>query len=80
MSLDEYWNLNGRQLEKHLEAYKKRKEEHLKEQDFLNHLLGRYIAYAFNDPKKYPKKPFLEKTNKHAMTDEEMEREAMKWG
>ena len=29
-------------------------------QDSLNHMLGRYIGYAVNDPKKYPKEPFLE--------------------
>ena len=28
--------------------------------DSLNYLLGKYISFAFNDVKHYPKKPFLE--------------------
>jgi hypothetical protein len=44
-------------------------------------LLGKYLIYAFNDPRKYPTKPFLSKViddkpaNK-VMTPEEMERVA----
>jgi len=41
-----------------------------------NYNLGKYIAYAVNDPKKYPKKPFLSELNslgKKEMTDKEME-------
>ncbi len=49
--------------------------EKLKEWDALNHLLGRYISYAFNQPKKYPGKPFLDGEEKlKDMSDEEMER------
>lgn len=61
--------------------YKYKKENELQEQDFLNHLLGQYITYAFNNPKKYPKKAYLSKNNANnkQMTDEEMEREAMKF-
>jgi hypothetical protein len=50
----------------------------LRQRDIANHLLGKYIAYAFNDPKKYPKEPFLykeaaqnDKINKQ-MTGEQM--------
>lgn len=42
-------------------------------------MLGQYIAYAFNDPKHYPNKPFMNKeknTELKPMTDEEMERQA----
>ena len=40
-------------------------------------MLGKYIAYAFNDPKKYPSKPFLENdTDLKPMTDDEMELQA----
>lgn len=46
--------------------------------DLNNFNLGKYIAYAVNEPKKYPKKPFLyeEETKKRdePMTVEEMER------
>lgn len=43
----------------------------------LNHILGKYIAYATNDPKHYPKVPFTEKEREsQPMTDEEMERQA----
>ena len=37
--------------------------------------MGRYAMYAYNDPKKYPKKPWLyEEPRKEPMTPEEMER------
>ena len=47
------------------------------EKDMFNFMLGKYVAYAFNDPKHYPTKPFAEKnTDLKPMTDEEMERQA----
>ena len=50
----------------------------------LNWVLGKYIAYSFNDPKKYPKKPFLGDTARQEMTAEQMEeiakRNCMKMG
>lgn len=43
----------------------------------MNYLLGKYIAFASNDPRKYPKKPFLADLDKpRVMTAEEMERQA----
>ena len=49
----------------------------LKEIDTFNYILGKYVAYAFNDPKHYPKKPFTEKdTDLKPMSDEDMERQA----
>lgn len=47
--------------------------------DWNNYNLGKYISYAFNAPKKYPKRPFLEEQeNKelNEMTDAQMERMA----
>lgn len=48
--------------------------------DVQNHTLGAYIRIAFNDPKKYPKQPFLYKTDEtvernenKVMTSSEME-------
>jgi len=38
----------------------------VKVENSLNHTLGRYISFAFNDPKHYPKEPF-------PMTDAERE-------
>jgi len=77
--LSEYWNLNPKQFQKYLDVYKLKREQEVQEKDYLNYLLGHYIAYSFNNPKKYPKKPFLNKKTKSNMTDEEMEREAMKF-
>ena len=58
----------------------------MKEQDALNHILGKYIAFSFNDPQKYPSEPFtsgikdesIEQENNEnlvheTMTDDEME-------
>lgn len=81
LSLNEYWNLNVHQFKKYVDVYQLRKENELKEQDFLNHILGKYLCFSFNDPKKYPKKAYLSKKDSYnkKMTDEEMEREAMKF-
>ena len=38
-------------------------------------MLGQYVAYAFNDPKHYPKHPFTTEELK-PMSDEEMEKQA----
>ncbi len=62
---------------KKLEAYELNKKHELKSQDMMNYMLGKYISYAVNSPKKYPKKPFLENSfeeKKGPMTVEEMER------
>ena len=43
----------------------------------FNYVLGKYIGWAINDPKHYPRKPFNEKdTELKPMTDEEMEQQA----
>lgn len=76
LDLHYFWSLNPKQWAKHIEVFNKKETQRLKEKDQLNYLLGKYIAYAFNDPKKYPSKPFFEKdTDLKPMTDEEMERQ-----
>lgn len=59
---------------KYAKVYNKKKQDQIKEQDMLNWLLGKYISYSFNEPRKYPTKPFL-KDNTHygSMSDKEME-------
>lgn len=81
MSIPEYWELTPREFEKVIKVFEQRSQERAREQDAQNYLLGKYIAYAINDPKKYPKKPFLDKLKekderdeKLPMTDSEMER------
>jgi len=37
--------------------------------DQLNYYLGQYISVGVNNPKKYPKVPFLEKSNKPKETN-----------
>lgn len=60
--------------------HEQKQKEEVKIKDWLNFLLGQYIAFAINDPKKYPKKPFLAKEEKQkgVMTPEEMEKIAMR--
>lgn len=41
--------------------FQEREKERIQEIDYMNYLLGKYIGYAVNDPKKYPRKPFLDK-------------------
>lgn len=74
MNLDTYWDMTPKVYRKHLEAFSKKQELQARETDFTNFLLGQYIARAVNDPKKYPKKPFLHKEEKKegVMSSEEM--------
>ena len=77
LSLDYFWGLNPKQWAKHITVFNRKEQERFKEKDMLNYMLGKYVAYAFNDPKHYPQKPFTEKdTDLKPMTDEEMERQA----
>ena len=77
LDLHYFWSLNVKQYIKHVRVYNQKEKERIKEVDGLNHILGKYIAYAFNDPKHYPSTPFTEKdTELKPMTDEEMERQA----
>lgn len=77
--MDYFWHLDVKQFEKHVKVYNEQERAKLEQKDALNHLLGQYIAYAFNNPKKYPTRPFLEnkETEKvEEMLDSEMERQA----
>jgi hypothetical protein len=57
-------------------VYKNKAEERAREMDVNNFNLGKYLAIAINDPKKYPKKPFLweDKPRGEVMTNKEMEK------
>lgn len=78
VDLETYWTETPKQFEKHVEVYIEREKQRAKEMDVNNYNLGRYIAIAVNDPKKYPKKPFLAdkdlNVERKDMTSEEMER------
>lgn len=77
LDLHYYWSLNPKQWEKYIRVFKEKEKNRLKEVDTLNYLLGKYIGFAVNDPKHYPKKPFTENdTELKPMTDEEMEKQA----
>ena len=49
------------QLEKYIKAFERKEKHRIVIQDHLNYVLGKYVGYAFNDPKKYPKEPYLGK-------------------
>jgi hypothetical protein len=77
----EYWELTVGEFLDCLDGYQAR----LKDVDHLNHTLGYYVAIGFNSPKKYPSKPFLEKTNedrkRNFTTDAQRQRYArLKYG
>ena len=77
LDLHYFWSLDVKQYAKHVRVFNEKEKQRIKEVDGLNHILGKYIAYAFNDPKHYPKEPFTEKnTELKPMTDEDMERQA----
>ena len=68
MSLKGYWELTIGDFLDCIEGYRRRLQQEQELQDSVNYLLGQYISYAVNDPKKYPKNPFLSKNTK-ANTD-----------
>lgn len=77
LDLHYFWSLNPKQWAKHIKVFTEKEQQRLKEKDLVNFILGKYIAYAFNDPKHYPSKPFSERdTDLKPMTDEEMEKQA----
>ena len=59
-------------FDKHHEAYQMRIEDQAILMDRMNHSLGYYIAYAVNEPKKYPEEPLSSKKEKKDMTQDEM--------
>ena len=79
LNLHYFWTLTPKQFEKYIKAYSDKEKNRVVENDMLNHILGKYMAIAFNDPKHYPLKSFLSKTNELVeMTDEEMEKQAVR--
>ena len=77
LDLHYFWSLNPKQWAKHIKVFNEREQQRLKEKDLFNYMLGKYVAYASNDPKHYPSKPFTDKeTDLKPMTDEEMEKQA----
>jgi hypothetical protein len=70
--------LTPKKFEKYVRVYAKKKKEEIETADMLHWVLGKYMAYSFNEPKKYPKKPLLkDNVSEQKMSDEEMERIAM---
>ena len=65
---------------KYQKVFIKKEKERIREKDNFNYMLGKYIAYAFNDPKKYPKVPFLEEQERKSVshTSESLEQIAMR--
>lgn len=78
LDLNYYWSLTPKQWSKYVKIYNEKETQRLKEADTLNYILGKYIAYAVNDPKHYPQKPFTdnEKRELKPISDEQMERVA----
>lgn len=58
-----------------IDGFNEKLNRERKENDALNHLLGKYIGFAFNDVKHYPKEPYLSKLDERekmvASTDED---------
>jgi len=77
LEMARYWLTTPKEYSQYIEAYTKIEEGRAREMDYNNFNLGKYIAYAFHDPKKYPKQPFLkegENIEKKDMTGEQMDK------
>ena len=74
MNLTTYWETTPKRLEKYIKVYIEKEKQRVFEMDWNNYNLGKYVAFAFNSPKKYPSKPFLQEEKKSGvMTAKEME-------
>ena len=60
-------------MKKYVSAYEKRETRRREEWDEMNYMLGQYIAFATNQPKKYPSSPFMQKNKHIVMSDKQME-------
>lgn len=77
LTLSYFWSLNPKQWVKHIKVFNEKEKQRIEETDMFNYILGKYVAYAVNDPKHYPNKPFTQKdTDLKPMSDEEMEKQA----
>lgn len=76
LTLDYFWLLNVKQFQKHIRIFNEKEKERIEEKDRLNHILANYIGFAVNDPKHFPKEPYLGKKKTVLMDDNEMERMA----
>ena len=78
LDLHYFWSLNVKQFMKHIKVYNQKEKERIQEIDSLNHVLGKYIGWAINDPKHYPKKPYSDKSTEplRKMSIDEMEKQA----
>lgn len=76
--MEKYWEITPKRFNQYLDVYTELEEQRAREMDYSNYVLGKYVAFAMHDPKKYPRKPFLWKEEERkVMTPEEME-EVMK--
>ncbi len=77
LDLHYFWSLNPKQYAKHCKAFISAENKRIKEQDALNHMLGKYISIGVNNPKDYPTRPYMDTSNDLApMSDEQMEQQA----
>lgn len=78
LNLHYFWSLNVNQFMKYVKVFNQKERERIQEIDSLNHVLGKYIGWAINDPKHYPKNPFSNNTTEELkpMTISDMEKQA----
>lgn len=71
--MEKYWSETPKIFRKRVEVYQEMLEERVIEVDAVNYNLGIYIAMAVNNPRKYPKKPYMSREkvpNKTWSTDD----------
>ena len=61
LKIDEYWNLSPAEFRNCVAGFNSKQKAEIERADALNHILGRYISFAVNDPKHYPRKPIVAK-------------------
>ena len=76
--MEYFWRLTPKKYAKHVKIFNEKEKARVEEKDKLNHIFGIYIFYAVNNPKEYPKKPFLSSKVEELkeMTASDMERQA----
>lgn len=62
LTIEQWWELTPREARKHFNAYERRIQSQVQIMDTTNHVLGRYIGIAVNNPKHYPSSPMSERS------------------
>lgn len=67
--MEDYWKESPKQFVKRIKVFEVEEKRKFEEADTLNFYLGKYVGFAVNDPKKYPRVPFTHEEKEQTAED-----------